>query len=86
MLTMLVEVIMSVFIANFKASEHPITNIVVRGILIMIAGFCIGLFASFREGGDFSISWALMISFIVGIVVSLLIFLIEIFANYLDKK
>ena len=52
----------------------------------MIAGFCIGLFASFREEGDFSISWALMISFIVGIVVSLLVFLIEIFANYLDKK
>jgi len=86
MLTVVVEVIMSVFIANFKVSEHPITNIVVRGILIMIAGFCIGVFSSFKKGNEISISWALMISFIVGIVVSLLIFLIEVFAKYLDRK
>lgn len=86
MLTMLVEVIMGVFIANFKASEHPVTNIVVRGLFVAIIGFFIALFSSIVEGWDFSISWALTISFIVGIVVSLLIFLIEIFANYLDKK
>ena len=39
MLTMLVEVIMSVFIANFKAAEHPILNIVIRGFLIAIVIF-----------------------------------------------
>ena len=36
MLTMLVEVIMSVFIANFKAAEHPILNIVIRGFLEVV--------------------------------------------------
>ncbi|GMA11878.1 hypothetical protein GCM10025882_23030 [Acinetobacter gyllenbergii] len=44
MLTILVEIMMSVFIANFKASEHPIINIVVRGILIMITIFFLDCF------------------------------------------
>ena len=39
MLMMLVEVIMGVFIANFKASEHPIISIIVRGLLVAVIGF-----------------------------------------------
>lgn len=43
MLTIFVEVIMSVFIASFKASEHPIVSNIARGILIAI-GFSYSLF------------------------------------------
>ncbi|EPH32372.1 hypothetical protein L293_1465 [Acinetobacter gyllenbergii CIP 110306 = MTCC 11365] len=39
MLTILVEIMMSVFIANFQASEHPIISAVARGILIKISIF-----------------------------------------------
>ena len=81
MLTILVEVIMSVFIANFKATEHPIANIVVRGILIMITIFFLGLFSSLINGKEFSIKFALMISFFCGLAASFSIFIIEIVCN-----
>jgi len=32
MLMMLIEVIKGVFIANFKAAEHPIINVIVGGL------------------------------------------------------
>ncbi|EPF93342.1 hypothetical protein GCM10025882_22970 [Acinetobacter gyllenbergii] len=38
-LMILAEMMMSVFIANFKASEHPIISAVARGILIMVTIF-----------------------------------------------
>ncbi|MDC5316045.1 hypothetical protein OHW94_11205 [Acinetobacter baumannii] len=86
MLTMLVEVIMSVFIANFKASEHPIINIIVRGLLVAVIGFFIALFSSIVEGWDFSIVFALIFSLIIGLVVSIFLFAVEAFFNYIDKK
>ncbi len=87
MLIVLIEVIMSVFIANFNASEHPITtNIVVRGLLIAVIGFFIALFSSIVEGWDFSIGFALIFSLAIGMLVSVFLFVVEIFFNYLDKK
>ncbi|MDK2101537.1 hypothetical protein [Acinetobacter baumannii] len=86
MLMMLVEVIMGVFIANFKASEHPIISIIVRGLLVAVIGFFIALFSSILEGWDFSIGFALIFSLIIGLAVSFFLFAVEAFFNYIDKK
>ncbi|MDH2620687.1 hypothetical protein QDT42_09010 [Acinetobacter baumannii] len=86
MLMMLVEVIMGVFIANFKASEHPIISIIVRGLLVAVIGFFIALFSSILEGWDFSIGSALIFSLIIGLAVSIFLFAVEAFFNYIDKK
>lgn len=86
MLTMLVEVIMGVFIANFKASEHPIISIIVRGLLVAVIGFFIALFSSILESWDFSIGFALIFSLIIGLAVSIFLFAVEAFFNYIDKK
>ncbi|HGY4638508.1 hypothetical protein ACMGSW_17120 [Acinetobacter baumannii] len=86
MLMMLVEVIMGVFIANFKASEHPIISIIVRGLLVAVIGFFIALFSSILEGWDFSIGFALIFSLIIGLSVSIFLFAVEAFFNYIDKK
>ena len=85
MLTMLVEVIMGVFIENFKASEHPIINIIIRGIIIAIVMFLLMIFSDLSNGNKSSIGLGLAISIGGGLIISLA-FLIEIFANYLDKK
>ncbi|MDC4328624.1 hypothetical protein [Acinetobacter baumannii] len=86
MLMMLVEVIMGVFIANFKASEHPIISIIVRGLLVAVIGFFIALFSSILEGWDFSIGFALIFSLIIGLAVNIFLFAVEAFFNYIDKK
>ncbi|AIL75046.1 hypothetical protein [Acinetobacter baumannii] len=86
MLTMLVEVIMGIFIANFKASEHPIINIIIRGIIIAIVMFLLMIFSDLSNGNKSSIGLGLAISIGGGLIISLAVFLIEIFANYLDKK
>ncbi|MDC5166075.1 hypothetical protein OHW52_14315 [Acinetobacter baumannii] len=86
MLMMMVEVIMGVFIANFKASEHPIISIIVRGLLVAVIGFFIALFSSILEGWDFSIGFALIFSLIIGLAVSIFLFAVEAFFNYIDKK
>ncbi|MDC4987477.1 hypothetical protein OHW15_16155 [Acinetobacter baumannii] len=86
MLTMLVEVIMAVFIANFKVSEHPIINIIVRGLLVAVIGSFIALFSSILEGWDFSIGFALIFSLIIGLAVSIFLFAVEALFNYIDKK
>ncbi len=83
---MLVEVIMGVFIANFKASEHPIISIIVRGLLVAVIGFFIALFSSILESWDFSIGFALIFSLIIGLAVSIFLFAVEAFFNYIDKK
>ncbi len=83
---MLVEVIIGVFIANFKASEHPIISIIVRGLLVAVIGFFIALFSSILEGWDFSIGFALIFSLIIGLAVSIFLFAVEAFFNYIDKK
>ncbi|MBV6578971.1 hypothetical protein JL978_18795, partial [Acinetobacter baumannii] len=84
MLTMLVEVIMGVFIENFKASEHPIINIIIRGIIIAIVMFLLMIFLDLSNGNKSSIGLGLAISIGGGLIISLAVFLIEIFANYLD--
>ncbi|MGV2869448.1 hypothetical protein [Acinetobacter baumannii] len=86
MLMMLVEVIMGVFIENFKASEHPIINIIIRGIIIAIVMFLLMIFSDLSNGNKSSIGLGLAISIGGGLIISLAVFLIEIFANYLDKK
>ncbi|HFP7025519.1 TPA: hypothetical protein ACHKB2_003654 [Acinetobacter baumannii] len=86
MLMMLVEVIMGVFIANFKASEHPIISIIVRGLLVAVIGFFIALFSSILEGWNFSIGFALIFSLIIGLAVNIFLFAVEAFFNYIDKK
>lgn len=86
MLTILVEIIMSVFIANFKANEHPVINIVVRGFLVAIIGFFIALFSSIVEGWDFSIGFALIFSLAIGMLVSVFLFVVDILFNYIDRK
>lgn len=86
MLTILVEVIMSVFIENFKASAHPIINIVVRGILIMITIFFLGIFSSIINGREISVGFTLMVGFIGGLVISILVFLIEFICDYIWGK
>ncbi|MFL1414273.1 hypothetical protein ACT4WJ_10940 [Acinetobacter baumannii] len=86
MLTMLVEVIMGVFIENFKASEHPIINIIIRGIIIAIVMFLLMIFLDLSNGNKSSIGLGLAISIGGGLIISLAVFLIEIFANYFDKK
>lgn len=77
---------MGVFIANFKATEHPIINIIIRGIIIAVVMFLLMVFSDLSNGKDSSIGLALAISIGVGLIISLGVFLIEIIANYIDKK
>ncbi|EXA83465.1 putative membrane protein [Acinetobacter baumannii 118362] len=77
---------MGVFIENFKASEHPIINIIIRGIIIAIVMFLLMIFLDLSNGNKSSIGLGLAISIGGGLIISLAVFLIEIFANYLDKK
>ncbi|MGE8646305.1 hypothetical protein [Acinetobacter vivianii] len=86
MLIILVEVIMSVFIANFKANEHPIINVVVRGFLIAVVMFLLMVFSDISSAGKSSIGLALVISVAGGIMVSIGILMIEVFFNYMDRK
>ncbi len=74
------------FIENFKASEHPIINIIIRGIIIAIVMFLLMIFLDLSNGNKSSIGLGLAISIGGGLIISLAFFLIEIFANYLDKK
>lgn len=74
------------FIENFKASEHPIINIIIRGIIIAIVMFLLMIFSDLSNGNKSSIGLGLAISIGGGLIISLAVFLIEIFANYLDKK
>ncbi|MGQ1126361.1 hypothetical protein ACT4VC_00390 [Acinetobacter baumannii] len=86
MLTILVEVIMSAFIANFKASEHPITNIVVRSIIIAVVMFSLMMFSDISNGKESSIGLGLAISIGFGFCISLFLFLIDKLFSYFDKK
>ncbi len=86
MLTILVEVIMSVFIVNFKANEYLIINVVVRGFLIAVVMFLLMVFLDISSAGKSSIGLALVISVAGGIMVSIGILMIEVFFNYMDRK
>ncbi|WP_151752465.1 hypothetical protein [Acinetobacter bereziniae] len=86
MLIILVEIIMSVFIANFKAVEHPIINFIIRGFIIGLTCFLIGLFLSIVSGSDFSFIFALKVCSVVGLVGTIWVFLIEFIFGVKDKK
>jgi hypothetical protein len=77
MLTIFVEIIMGVFIANFRASEHPIINFIARGLLIGITLFFLGLFSSVLSGSNFSLIFALKVCLLIGLGGTLWISLIE---------
>jgi hypothetical protein len=86
MFTILVEVIMSIFITNFKANEHPIINFVVRGFLISIVMFLLMVFSDISSGEESSIGLALSISVVGGVIISIGILMVEVFFNYIDRK
>ncbi|MHA3891162.1 hypothetical protein [Acinetobacter sp. GXMZU3951] len=86
MFTILVEVIMSIFITNFKANEHPIINVVVRGFLISIVMFLLMVFSDISSGEESSIGLALSISVVGGVIISIGILMVEVFFNYIDRK
>jgi len=86
MLTMLVEVIMSVFIANFKASEHPIVNITVRGVLIATVMFLLVLFSDISEGKEITVLLNIVLALAIGLAISIVVFLIDKLFDYIDKK
>ncbi|MCL6247976.1 hypothetical protein M5F00_08895 [Acinetobacter sp. ANC 4945] len=77
MLTIFVEIIMGGFIANFRASEHPIINLITRGVLIGITLFFLGLFSSILSGSNFSFIFALKVCLLIGLGGTLWISLIE---------
>ena len=86
MLTILVEVIMSVFIANFKASEHPIITIIVKGVLIAIVIFLLVLFSDISHGKETTVLLTILLALAIGLVISIVVFFIEKLFDYIDKK
>ncbi|MEQ1322624.1 hypothetical protein [Acinetobacter soli] len=86
MLTVLIEVIMSVFIVNFKASEHPIINIIVKGVLIAIVMFLLVLFSDISQGKETKKLLNIVLALAIGFVISIVVFFIEKFFDYIDKK
>lgn len=86
MLTILVEVIMSVFIANFKASEHPVVNILVRGILIAIGMFFLVLFSDISQDKETTVLLNIVLALAIGLLISIVVFLIEKSIDYIYKK
>lgn len=86
MLTIFIEIIMSVFIANFKASDHPIITTVVRGILVAITIFLFGIYLSVKDKEPFDVGFVLSISLGIGFCVTIFLFLIDIIFNNIEKK
>ncbi|WP_119025459.1 hypothetical protein [Acinetobacter soli] len=86
MLTVLVEVIMSFFIANFKASEHPTINSIVKGILIAMVMFLLVLFLDISQGKETTVLLNIVLALAIGLVISIVVFFIEKFFDYIDKK
>ncbi|MEN5172647.1 hypothetical protein ABE427_07880 [Acinetobacter higginsii] len=79
MFTLLVEVMMSVFIANFKANEHPVIIEMVRGFLISVVMFLLIVFLDISSGKESSIGLALAISVLCGVIISIGILMVEFF-------
>ncbi|HGY4638412.1 TPA: hypothetical protein ACNV0F_001041 [Acinetobacter baumannii] len=86
MLTVLVEVIMSVFIANFKASEHPIINIIVKGVLIAAGMFFLVLFSDISQDKETTILLNIVLALAIGLLISIVVFFIEKSIDYIYKK
>ncbi len=65
---------MSVFIANFKASEHPIINIIVKGVLIAIVMFLLVLFSDISQGKETTKLLNIVLALAIGLVISIVVF------------
>ncbi|OEY95281.1 hypothetical protein BJD20_16245 [Acinetobacter proteolyticus] len=79
MFTLLVEVMMSVFIANFKANEHPVIIEMVSVFLISVVMFLLIVFLDISSGKESSIGLALAISVLCGVIISIGILMVEFF-------
>ena len=77
---------MSVFIANFKASEHPVINIIVKGVLIAVVMFLLVLFSDIFQGKETTKLLNIVLALAIGLVISIVVFFIEKFFDYIDKK
>ncbi|QIO07980.1 hypothetical protein [Acinetobacter lanii] len=86
MLTILVEIIMGVFIANYRASEHPIITLLIRGLLVAIAIFIYGIYLSYDENEKFDLVFVTMVSLGIGLLVTLALFIIEYFFKWLETN
>lgn len=86
MLTIFIEIIMSVFIANFKASEHPIITATVRGALVALTVFLFGIYIQIKDQDHFNWWFLLGISLGIGFLLTIFLLLIEIFFNWVDRK
>jgi hypothetical protein len=49
MLAIFIEIIMSMFIVNFKASDHPIITVIIRGVLVALTVFLFGVYIHKRS-------------------------------------
>lgn len=86
MLTIFIEIMMSVFIANFKASEHPIITTVVRGVLFAITIFIFGIYFSISDKENFDLIFIVSLSLVSGLFMTVFLLLIDIIFNKIDKK
>lgn len=86
MLTIFIEIIMSVFIANFKASEHPIITIIVQGFLLALIIFLFGIYLFLKEQDKLNLGFLLAVSLGIGFLVTIFLLIIEIIFNWVDKK
>lgn len=86
MFTILIEIVMSVFIANFKVEDRPILSALIRGLFVAIVLFFLIIISDIRQGGKSSIYLALLVSLVVGVVLSAIVFLIEFIFDFFDKK
>ena len=77
---------MSVFIANFKVSEHPVINIIVKGVLIAVVMFLLVLFSDIFQGKETTKLLNIVLALAIGLVISIVVFFIEKFFDYIDKK
>lgn len=77
---------MSVFIANFKASEHPIVSNIARGILIAIGLFIFSIYLDISKDRGINLLFGLGVSLLAGIVVTVLLIAIDYIGNLFDKK
>ena len=86
MLTILVEILMSAFIANFKASEHPVISNVVRGCIIFVCVFIFCIYTDISQKRGISIFFALWVSALISVAIIVLLVLIDKFSSLFDNE
>ncbi|MHA3113990.1 hypothetical protein [Acinetobacter sp. ANC 4193] len=87
MFTELIEAIISAFIANFKMKNHPYFNSFMQGVMVGSIGFIFGVikFYSRDELNLKNIKFGLIISFSIGMILSLILMLLTYFER-LEKN